>query len=44
MILWMALQVAFDADAAVRRYRQETRSTIGCDGSKPDDIVICDHR
>ncbi len=44
MILWMAVQVAFDADAAVQRYKQETRATIECGGSKPDDIVVCDHR
>jgi hypothetical protein len=44
MILWMAMQVAFDADAAVERYRQETRSTIECDRAKPDEIVVCDHR
>jgi hypothetical protein len=44
MILWMAWQMAFDADAAVERYKQETRATIECDASKPDDIVICGHR
>jgi hypothetical protein len=44
MILWLALQVTFDADAAAERYRQETRATVDCSESKPDDIVICGHR
>lgn len=44
MILWLALQVAFDADAAMERYKQETRATIECDSSRSDDIIVCDHR
>ncbi|THD37891.1 MAG: hypothetical protein E7773_02625 [Sphingomonas sp.] len=44
MLLWFALQASTDLDAAMARYREQTRATIECQSAKPDDIVICSRR
>ena len=44
MILWLALQATFDANAAVEKSRQETRATIECTVTRSDDITICAKR
>jgi hypothetical protein len=44
MLLWLALQVAPDLDAALERYRERTKVAIDCRGDRLDDIVICGRR
>lgn len=44
MLWWLALQAVPDIDDAMARYRAQTRATIECGASKPDDIVICERR
>ncbi|MBN8814006.1 MAG: hypothetical protein J0J06_01005 [Sphingomonas sp.] len=44
MLLWFAIQAVPDVDAAMARYREQTRATVECRAGRPDDIVICDRR
>lgn len=43
-MLVLALQIAFDVDAAMATYRARTRATVECRGARPDDITICARR
>ena len=44
MLLWFALQAVPDVEAAMARYRDQTRVTVQCRSEKPDDILVCDRR
>ena len=44
MLLWFALQAIPDIDAAMARYRDQTRVAVECRSDKPDDIIVCSRR
>lgn len=44
MLLLFALQAAPDVDAAMERYREQTRVVVECRSAKVDDVTICGRR